>query len=53
MDPDHFLYDILSRSSDTRQVRIRSRHPFVPATRNLSDKLTGLFIGASEWKNYR
>ena len=31
LDPDHILYDFLSGLSDTRQVRIRSRRPFVPA----------------------
>ena len=29
MDPDHILYGILSGSPDTRQVRLRSRRPFV------------------------
>ena len=32
LHPDHILYDLLSGSSDTRQVRLRSRRPFVPAT---------------------
>ena len=31
LDPDDILYGLLSGSSDTRQVRLRSRHPFVPA----------------------
>ena len=31
LDPDHILYGLLSGSSDTRQVRLRSRRPFVPA----------------------
>ena len=31
LDPDHILYGLLSGSSDTRQVRLRSRHPFVLA----------------------
>ena len=35
LDPDHNLYGLLSRSSDTRQVRLRSRCPFVSAARNL------------------
>ena len=29
LDPDHILYGLLSGSSDTRQVRLRSRRPFV------------------------
>ena len=35
LDPDHILYGLLSGSSDTRQVRLRSRRLFVPAARNL------------------
>ena len=30
LDPDHILHGFLSRFSDTRQVRLRSRRPFVP-----------------------
>ena len=53
LDPDHTLYGFLSGSSDTRQVRIRSRRPFVPAVRNLLDNLAGLGISASEWTNHK
>ena len=35
LDPDHILYGLLSGSSDTRLVRLRSRRPFVPAVRNI------------------
>ena len=35
LDPDHILYGLLSRFSDTHQARLRSRHLFVPAARNL------------------
>ena len=38
-----------SGSSDTCQVRLRSRSPFVPAARNLLDNLAKLGIRASEW----
>ena len=31
LDPNHILYGLLSGSSDTCQVRLRSRCPFVPA----------------------
>ena len=31
LDPDHILYGLLSGSSDTRHVRLRSTRPFVPA----------------------
>ena len=48
LDPDHILYGILSGSSDTRQVRLRSRRPFVPASRNLLNNLARLGIRASE-----
>ena len=53
MDPDHILHGLLSGSSDTRQVRLRSRRLFVPAARNLLDNLSRLGIRASEWTNHR
>ena len=53
LDPDHILYGLLSGSSDTRQVRLRSRRPFVPAARNLLDNLVRLGIRASEWINHK
>ena len=52
-DPDHILYGLLNWSSDTRQVRLRSRRPFVPAVRNLLDNLARLGIRASEWTNHK
>ena len=53
LDPDHILYGLLNESSDTRQVRLRSRRPFVPAARNLLDNLARLGIRASEWTNHK
>ena len=53
LDPDHILHGLLSGSSDTRQVRLRSRRPFVPGARNLLDNLARLGIRASEWTNYK
>ena len=53
LDPDHILYGLLSGSSDTRQVRLRSRRPFVPAARNLLDNLSRLGIRAFEWTNHK
>ena len=53
LDPDHILHGVLSGSSDTRQVRLRSRHPFVPAAQNLLDNLARLGIRASEWTNHK
>ena len=53
LDPDHILYGLLSGSSDTCQVRLISRRPFVPAARNLLDNITGLGIRASEWTNHK
>ena len=44
---------LLSGSSDTLQVRLRSRRPFVPAARNLLDNLARLGIRASEWTNHK
>ena len=53
LDPNHILYGLLSGSSDTRQVRLRSRRPFVPAAPNLLDNLARLGICASEWTNHK
>ena len=53
LDPDHILYGLLSGSSDTCQVRLRSRRPFVPAAQNLLDNLARLGISASEWTNHK
>ena len=44
---------LLSGSSDTRQVRLRSRRPFVPAARNLLDNLARFGIRASEWTDHK
>ena len=51
--PDHILHVFLGGSSDTRQMRLRSRRPFVPAGRNLLDNLARLGIRASEWTNHK
>ena len=53
LDPDHILYGFLIGSSDTRQVRLRFRRPFVIAARNLLYNLAGLGISASEWTNHK
>ena len=53
LDPDHILHGLLSGSSDTRQMRLRSRRPFVPGARNLLDNLARLGIRASEWTNHK
>ena len=53
LDPDHILYGLLSGSSDTCQVRLRSRRPFVPGARNLLNNFARLGIRASEWTNFK
>ena len=53
LDPDHILYDFLIGSSDTHQLKLRSRRPFVPGARNLLDNLASLSIRASEWTNHK
>ena len=53
LDLDHILYGLLNGSSDTRQVRLKSRRPSVPAARNLLDNLARLGIRASEWTNHK
>ena len=51
LDPDHILYGLLNGSSDNRQMRLRSRRPFVPAARNRLDNFARLGIHDSEWIN--
>ena len=53
LDPDHILFGLLSGSSDTCQVRLRSRRSFVPVARNYLDNLARLGIRASEWTNHK
>ena len=53
LNPDHILYGLLTGSSDTHQVRLRSRYPFVPVAWNLLDNLARLGVHTSEWKNYK
>ena len=53
LDPNHIFYGILSGFSDTRQVRLRSRRPFMPTARNLLDNLARLGIRTSEWTNHK
>ena len=53
LDPDHILHGLLSGFSDTRQVKLRSRCPFVPGARNLLKNLARLGIRASEWTNHK
>ena len=53
LDPDHILNGILSGSSDTRQVRLRSRRPFVPGAWNPLNNLARLGIRASKWTNHK
>ena len=50
---DHILHGLLSGSSDTGQVRLISRRPFVPAAQNRLDNLARLGIRASEWTNHK
>ena len=53
LDTDHILHGFLSGSSDTHQVRLRSRRPFVPVARNLLDNLARLGIRVSKWTNHK
>ena len=53
LDPDHILFGLLCGSSDTCQVRLRFRRPFVPAARNLLDNLARFGIRATEWTNHK
>ena len=42
LDLGHILYGLLGGSSDTRQGRLKSKRPFVPAAQNLLDNLAEL-----------
>ena len=53
LDPDRIFYSLLSGSSDNRQVRLRSRRPFVPGVRNLLNNLVRLGIRDSEWIKHK
>ena len=53
LNPDHTLYGLLSGPSGTRQMRLRSRRPFVPVARNLLDNFARLGISASEWTSHK
>ena len=53
LDLDHILYGLFSGSSDTGQVRLRSRRPFVPGARNLLDNFAKLGIRAYDWTNHK
>ena len=48
LDPDHILQGQLAGSPDLPQERLISRHPFVPATRKLSNNLSKLGIRAAQ-----
>ena len=52
LDHDHILCGLLKGFSDTRQVILRSRCPFVPAARNHLNNLARLGIRASIWTNH-
>ena len=53
LDPNHILYGLLSGSSDSCHVRLRSRCLFVPAARNLLNNLSRLGIRAFEQTNHK
>ena len=47
LNPEHILYELLAGSPDGQRERLKSRRPFVPATRKLLQDLTELNIRAS------
>ena len=53
LDPDHIWYGHLSGSSDTSEVKLRSRRPFVPAARNILDNLARLGIRVGRLGNHK
>ena len=53
LDPDHIFYGRLSKLSDARQEKRRSRCPFVPSARNLLNNLAGLGIRSSKCTNHK
>ena len=53
LDPNHILYGLLSGSSNTHQVRLKFRCPFVPGARNVLDNFARLGIRDSELTNHK
>ena len=53
LDPDHILYGLLSGSSDTGQVRLRSSARLCQVRGIFLDNLARLGIRASEWTNHK
>ena len=51
LDPDHILYVQLTESQAASKKRLKSRHPFVPATRKLLHNLSALGIRDTQRTN--
>ena len=53
LDPGHILHELLAGSSNGYRERLKSRRPFVPATRKLLQDLTELDIRAAQWTDFK
>ena len=51
LDPDHILHGQQTESQAASKERLKSRCPFVPATRKLLHNLSELGIRAAQWTN--
>ena len=51
LDPGHILHGQLTEPQAASKERLKSRHPFAPAARNLLHNLSELGIRAAQWSN--
>ena len=52
LDPGHILQGQLTESQAASKDRLKSRHPFVPASRKLLHNLSELGIRVAQWTNF-
>ena len=52
LDPDHLLYNNLNGPVERWYSRLKSRHPFLPAARELLDTISQLDIRAADWTDH-
>ena len=53
LDPDHLLHGQLTGSPNVPQKRLKSRRPFVRASRKLLNDLSELGIRLAQWTKYK
>jgi len=53
MDPGHLLHSGLTRPSSANARRLKSKHPFVPATQHLISLSENNNIRAAQWADHQ